>query len=128
MLGGPIPLDMGVLPEVSDVFVCDVAVEEKVGQVLMLRSVGSVELVSMKVEPSEELIGDKVCGVGRQKVDGRRTTGVSGNCEVPVLVLSAAEASVLGRKSIGCVERLREGVEEYKYVDVDGERRRQEEL
>ena len=35
LLGGPIPLDMGVLPEVSDVFVCDVAVEEKVGQALM---------------------------------------------------------------------------------------------
>ena len=56
MLGGFIPLDIGVLPEISDVFVCDVAVEEEVGQVLMLRSVGSVELVSMKVEPSEDLL------------------------------------------------------------------------
>ena len=56
LLGGLIPLDVGVLPEVSDVFVCDVAVKEKVGQVLMLRSVGSVELVSMKVKPSEDLL------------------------------------------------------------------------
>ena len=56
LLGGFIPLDIGVLPEISDVFVCDVAVEEEVGQVLMLRSVGSVELVSMKVKPSEDLL------------------------------------------------------------------------
>ena len=56
MLGGFIPLDIGVLPGISDVFVCDVAVEEEVCQVLMLRSVGSVELVSMKVKPSEDLL------------------------------------------------------------------------
>ena len=56
MLGGLIPFDIGVLPEVSDVFVCDVAVKEKVGQVLMLRLIGSVELVSMKVKPSEDLL------------------------------------------------------------------------
>ena len=30
--------------------------EEEVGEVLLLRSVGSVELVSMKVKPSEDLL------------------------------------------------------------------------
>ena len=56
LLGGLIPFDIGVLPEVSDAFVCDVAVKEKVGEVLVLRSIGGVELVSMKVKPSEDLL------------------------------------------------------------------------
>ena len=56
MLGGLIPLDVGVLPEVRDVFVCDVAVKEKVGEVLVLRSIGGVELVGMKIKPSEDLL------------------------------------------------------------------------
>ena len=46
---------------------------------------------------------------------------------VEVLGLSAVEVSVLGRRSRGCLERLREGVEEYEYVDVEGERCRLEE-
>ena len=50
--------------------------------------------------------------MGRHRLGGRRTAGVSGYLEVSVLVLSAVEASVLGRRSIGCLERLREGVEE----------------
>ena len=32
--------------------------------------------------------------------------------------------SVLGRKSMGCGERLRDGVRLYEWVDVEGERRR----
>ena len=56
MLGGFIPLDIGVLSEIGDVFVCDVAVTEEIGQVLVLRSVGSVELVSMKIKPGEDLL------------------------------------------------------------------------
>ena len=39
---------------------------------------------------------------------------VGGNLEVSVFVLSAVEASVLGRRSMGCLERLREGVEEWE--------------
>ena len=41
---------------------------------------------------------------------GRRITGVDGYLELSVLVLSAVEVSVLGRRSIGCLERLRDGV------------------
>ena len=41
---------------------------------------------------------------------GRRIAGVDGYLEVSVLALSAVEASVLGRRSIGCLERLRDGV------------------
>ena len=43
-----------------------------------------------------------------------RSTGMSGYSVVEGLGLSVVEASVLGRKSIGCLERLREGVEVYE--------------
>ena len=56
MLGSVIPLGVGVLPEVGDVFVCDVAVEEKVGNVVVLRSIGGIQLVGMEVEPSDKLL------------------------------------------------------------------------
>ena len=56
LLGGVIPLGVGVLPEVGDVFVCDVAVEEKVGNVVVLRSIGGIQLVGMEVEPSDKLL------------------------------------------------------------------------
>ena len=56
MLGGVIPLGVGVLPEIGDVFVCDVAVEEKVGNVVVLRSIGGIQLAGMEVEPSEKLL------------------------------------------------------------------------
>ena len=82
----------------------------------MLRSVGGVKLVGMKFSSSQSRscsFGDragKFCGGRQQRLGGRRITGVSGNLEVSILVLSAVEASVLGRRSIGCLERLREGV------------------
>ena len=56
LLGGVIPLGVGVLPEIGDVFVCDVAVEEKVGNVVVLRSIGGIQLAGMEVEPSEKLL------------------------------------------------------------------------
>ena len=51
-----IPLRMGVLSKVGDVFVSDVAVGKEMGNVLVLRSVGGVELVGVKFEPVEELV------------------------------------------------------------------------
>ena len=39
---------------------------------------------------------------------------MSGYVVAEVLRLSAVEVSVLGRRSRGCLERLREGVEEYE--------------
>ena len=39
---------------------------------------------------------------------------MSGYSVAEVLRLSALEVAVLGRRSRGCLERLREGVEEYE--------------
>ena len=47
---------MGVLSKVSDVLVSDVAVGKEIGNVLVLRSVGGVELVGVKFEPVKELV------------------------------------------------------------------------
>ena len=47
---------MGILSEVGDVFVGDVAVGEEIGNVLVLRSVGGVELVGVKFKPFEKLV------------------------------------------------------------------------
>ena len=47
---------MGVLSKVGDVFVSDVAVGKEIGNVLVLWSVGGVELVGVKFEPVEELV------------------------------------------------------------------------
>ena len=55
MASGFIPLRMGVLSKVGDVFVSDVAVGKEIGNVLVLGSVGGVELVGMKFKPVEEL-------------------------------------------------------------------------
>ena len=48
-------------------------------------------------------------GGGRQRLAGRRRTAIVGHCEGSVLV-----CSVLGRKSMGCGERLRDGVRLYE--------------
>ena len=54
-VSGFIPFHMGVLSKVGDVFVSDVAVGKEIGNVLVLGSVGGVELVGMKFKPVEEL-------------------------------------------------------------------------
>ena len=51
LLGDVVPFDVGVLSEVSDVFVSDAAVEEEVGDVVVLRLIGGVQLVGMKIKP-----------------------------------------------------------------------------
>ena len=56
MTSGVVPLHVGVLPKVRDVFVCDVAVGKEIGNVLVLGTVGSVKLVGMEFEPFQELI------------------------------------------------------------------------
>ena len=56
MLSGVVPFDMGVLPEIGDVFVCNVAVGKKVGKVSMLRAVLSVQLFSVELQPNENLL------------------------------------------------------------------------
>ena len=55
-VSGFIPLHVGVLSKVGDVFVSDVAVGKEIGNVLVLRSVGGVELVGVKFAPVEELV------------------------------------------------------------------------
>ena len=47
---------MGILSEIGDVFVGDVAVGEEIGDVLVLWSVGGVELVGVKFEPFKKLV------------------------------------------------------------------------
>ena len=54
-VSGFIPLHVGVLSKVGDVFVSDVAVGKEIGNVLVLGSVGGVELVGVKFKPVEEL-------------------------------------------------------------------------
>ena len=56
LVSGFIPLRMGVLSKVGNVFVSDVAVGKEIGNVLVLRSVGGVELVGVKFAPVEELV------------------------------------------------------------------------
>ena len=56
LASGFIPLRMGVLSKVGDVFVSDVAVGKEIGNVLVLWSVGRVELVGVKFEPVKELV------------------------------------------------------------------------
>ena len=56
LLGGFIPLYISVLSKVIEFFVCDVAVKQEIGKVLVLGSVGGVELVGMKIEPGKNLL------------------------------------------------------------------------
>ena len=56
LASGVVPPDMGILSEVGDVFVGDVAVGEEIGDVLVLWSVGGVELVGVEFEPFEKLV------------------------------------------------------------------------
>ena len=56
LLGGFIPLYISVLSKVIEFFVCDVAVKQEFGKVVVLGSVGGVELVGMKIEPGKNLL------------------------------------------------------------------------
>ena len=56
LASGVVPLDVGILSEIGDLFVGDVAVGEEIGNVLVLWSVGDVELVGVKFEPFEKLV------------------------------------------------------------------------
>ena len=56
MLGGLIPLYISVLSKVIEFFVCDVAVKQEIGKVLVLGAVGGIELVGMEIEPGENLL------------------------------------------------------------------------
>ena len=56
MSSGVVPLVVGILSEVGDVFVGDVAVSEEIGNVLVLWSVGGVELVGVEFKPFEKLV------------------------------------------------------------------------
>ena len=56
LLGGFIPLYISVLSKVIEFFVCDVAVKQEIGKVLVLRAVGGIELVGMEIEPGKNLL------------------------------------------------------------------------
>ena len=56
LASGVVPLGVGVLSEIGDLLVGDVAVGKEVGDVLVLWSVGGVELVSVEFEPFEKLV------------------------------------------------------------------------
>ena len=55
LASGVVPLGVGILPEIGDLFVGDVAVGEEIGDVLVLWSVGGVELVGVKFEPYQSI-------------------------------------------------------------------------
>ena len=56
MASGVVPLGVGILPEIGDLLVGDVAVGEEIGNVLVLWSVGGVELVGVEFEPFYKLV------------------------------------------------------------------------
>ena len=56
LVSGFIPLRMGVLSKIGNVLVSDVAVGKEIGNVLVLWSVGGVELVGVEFEPVKELV------------------------------------------------------------------------
>ena len=56
LASGVVPLGVGILSEIGDLFVGDVAVGEEIGDVLVLWSVGGVELVGVEFEPFEKLV------------------------------------------------------------------------
>ena len=70
MASGVVPLCMGILAEIGDLLVGDVAVSEEIGDVLVLWSVGGVKLVGVEFEPFEEL----VCRCKSVKVGWRSPT------------------------------------------------------
>ena len=65
-----VPLGVGVLAEIVDLLVGDVAVCEDIGNVLVLWSVGIVELGGVEFEPFQDL----VCGCEGVKVGWRSPT------------------------------------------------------
>ena len=65
-----VPLSVGVLAEIVDLLVGDVAVCEDIGNVLVLWSVGIVELGGVEFEPFQDL----VCGCEGVKVGWRSPT------------------------------------------------------
>ena len=50
LASGVVPLGMGILAEIGDLLVGDVAVCEEIGDVLVLWSVGGVKLVGVEFE------------------------------------------------------------------------------
>ena len=56
MASGVVPLGVGILSEIGDLLVGDIAVGKEIGDVLVLWSVVGVELVGVKFEPFEKLI------------------------------------------------------------------------
>ena len=56
LLSGFIPFDVSVLSKVVEFFVGDVAVKQEIGEVLVLRAVGGIELVGMEIEPGKNLL------------------------------------------------------------------------
>ena len=56
MASGVVPLGVGILSEIGDLLVGDVAVGKEIGDVLVLWSVGGVELVGVEFEPFEKLV------------------------------------------------------------------------
>ena len=55
-MGCVVPLGVSILPEISDLLVGDVAVCEEIGNVLVLWSVGVVELGGVEFEPFQDLV------------------------------------------------------------------------
>ena len=51
-----VPLGVSILPEISDLLVGDVAVCEEIGNVLVLWSVGVVELGGVEFKPFQDLV------------------------------------------------------------------------
>ena len=56
LASGVVPLGVGILSEIGDLLVGDVAVGKEIGDVLVLWSVGGVELVGVEFEPFEKLV------------------------------------------------------------------------
>ena len=56
LASGVVPLGVGILSEIGDLLVGDVAVGKEIGDVLVLWSVGGVELVGVKFEPFKKLV------------------------------------------------------------------------
>ena len=56
LASGFIPLGVAVLSEIGNLLVGDVAVGKEIGDVLVLWSVGGVELVGVKFEPFKKLV------------------------------------------------------------------------
>ena len=56
LASGVVPLGVGILSEIGDLLVGDVAVGKEIGDVLVLWSVGGVELVGVKFEQFKKLV------------------------------------------------------------------------